>query len=381
MTAGARLRERRTTLLVGAAALVAIVLALLLSGGPRTYDDLDPQNPDGNGAKALAQVLGDEGVDVRVTRSADALADALADDEHGADTTVLVTSPQLLGSSTLARLRTSLGEAGLVLVMPPPEVSSEFGGDLGTTGYDDSRELAARCKDAGLRVRFDGLTLDARGESAEWLAPAGCFYADQGARLAQPRPGVLLLGVPSTLSNEHIGRADNAAFSLRLLGERPELVWYVPDVNDPDASDGRAFADLLPAWVRPGLWVGVLAIAAVMLWRGRRLGRLATEPLPVAVKAIETTRSRGRLYRKANDRPHAARSLRAAALASAAARLSLPATTRPEVVIRQVAQRTGREPAQVHFLLAPDAPAPPTDSDLITLAADLATLEEEVRRT
>ncbi len=62
-----------------------------------------------------------------------------------------------------------------------------------------------------------------------------------------------------------------------------------------------------------------------MLWRGRRLGPLATEPLPVVVKAIETTRSRGRLYRKSGDRAHAADALRSATRARAATRLRLGA--------------------------------------------------------
>lgn len=371
------LHRHRTTLLIGVAAVIAVTLALVLAGGPRTHAPLDPQNSGRDGSKALAQVLGDEGVDIHIARS----ADELASQDLDADTTLLVTSTELLGTSTLNRLRTDRGDAPLVLVMPPAEVSSAFGGDVGSTAYDESRKLVADCKDRELRHRFGDLTLDARGEGADWLAPGGCFYTGQGARLAQPGPGVLLLGVPSTLSNEHILRADNAAFALRLLGQHDDLVWYVPDAADLTASDARSFGEFLPDWVRPAIWLAVLAIIALILWRGRRLGRLVTEPLPVTVKAIETTHSRGRLYRKANDRAHAAAALRAAALASAAERLSLPTTTRSDLVVAQVAQRTGRDPAQVRHLLAPDATAPPTDSDLITLASDLATLEEEVRRT
>ena len=56
----------------------------------------------------------------------------------------------------------------------------------------------------------------------------------------------------------------------------------------------------------PGLWIAGATVVALLLWRVRRLGPLVTEPLPVIVKAIETARSRGRLYRKAGDRAHAA---------------------------------------------------------------------------
>ena len=52
---------------------------------------------------------------------------------------------------------------------------------------------------------------------------------------------------------------------------------------------------------RPGcclaLWLLGIAMLAVIWWRGRRLGALASEPLPVTVRSLETTEARGRLYR------------------------------------------------------------------------------------
>ncbi len=123
------------------------------------------------------------------------------------------------------------------------------------------------------------------------------------------------------------------------------------------------------------------AVVALLLWRARRLGPLVTEPLPVTVKAIETTRSRGRLYRKSGDRPHAARALRRAARSALAERLHLPSTVPLDALVRDVARRTGRPVEQVAALLHPDAAEPATDHDLITLANDLAALEREVRTT
>ena len=73
-----------------------------------------------------------------------------------------------------------------------------------------------------------------------------------------------------------------------------------------------------------------IAVLALLVWRSRRLGALASEPLPVVVKAIETTRSRGRLYRKAGDRDHAAGALRAAARVRAAERLGLGTSRTPQ---------------------------------------------------
>ena len=98
------------------------------------------------------------------------------------------------------------------------------------------------------------------------------------------------------------------------------------------------------------------------------------------MKAIETARSRGRLYRKAGDRAHAARALRRAARTNLAVRLHLPPSVETDALVRDVARHVGRPSEQVAALLHHDAPAPATDDDLITLANDLAALEREVRR-
>ena len=131
------------------------------------------------------------------------------------------------------------------------------------------------------------------------------------------------------------------------------------------------------------LWILGAAAVALLLWRMRRLGALVTEPLPVTVKAIETTHSRGRLYRKAADRAHAARALRQAARRSLAVRLHLPGSAADDeaALVRDVARHVNRPLAQVHALLADDAPAPATDDDLISLANALAELEREARNT
>jgi hypothetical protein len=117
---------------------------------------------------------------------------------------------------------------------------------------------------------------------------------------------------------------------------------------------------------------------ATAWWRGRRLGPLAVEPLPVAVRAIETTHGRGRLYRRSGDRAHAAQALRQAGRTSAEHHLRLPASG-TDVLVREVARRTGRAEHDVARLLAEQAPAPRSDDELTRLASDLAQLDREVR--
>ena len=363
------LARHRTTLLVVAAALLAVVAGAWLGRGHTTYSaSLDPANPDGNGAQALARVLGQQGVDVSVVRSADALDRATVD----ASTTIVVTSAGNLGASTTGRLLVHQGQASLVVVGPGPDLVRH----LGLTSYGVPSALpgplAAGCP------AYDGLSLDV-GTVDEYPTP-GCFSGRDGVVLSDPRPGLTLVGAPAALTNDQILGGDNAAVALRLLGARPHLVWYVPDLADLSGADGVSVSGLLPRWLGPAVWLVLATLLATALWRGRRLGALATEELPVQIKAIETTRNLGRLYRSAGDRAHAAETLRRATRGRLAERLGLPRHADPDRIVDAVTARTGRPEAEVRALLAPAAAVPDADQQLTALAHDLAELDTEVSR-
>lgn len=360
--------RHRATLIVVLGAVAALGLVVVYGGGARTVTALDPDNPGPDGAQALARVLEDQGIDVSVARDAEALEAT----EVAADTTIVVTSTELLGETTTRRLLAHARDAPLVLVDPGPGLVDTIG-----TGEQPSRVTlsdgrSAQCSDpvfADLRVEVDR-ALAYPGD--------GCFPGEDGSLVVESGD-ITLFGLSEALTNDQVLRADNAAAALRLLGQRDRLVWYVPTIDDLPAGDGVSLETLLPRWIAPGLWLGALAAIALVGWRARRLGPLATEPLPVVVKAIETTRARGRLYRKANDRAHAARALRRATRARVATRLGLAEPDDPALV-REVARHTGRDEAAVAALLDPGA-LPGTDQDLITLARGLAELDREVRRT
>jgi hypothetical protein len=115
-------------------------------------------------------------------------------------------------------------------------------------------------------------------------------------------------------------------------------------------------------------------------WRGRRLGRVVLEPLPVVVRATETVEGRARLYRRSNARGRAADALRAATAGRLRSRLSLPRGAPLETIVAAVAQRTGRPATEVASLLTPGN-EPTDDASLTRLAHALDNLENEVRRT
>lgn len=367
-----RLRRHRGSLLIGAGALLAVVVAALLGSGTSTSVPFDPDNPGADGAQAVARVLADQGVDVEVARSAAELERLTVD----ASTTVVVVNPFELGESTADRLRAHAADAAeLIVVGAGPGVADEWGSLGGGARVPLTPGRAADCDDP----RFAGLTLET--DSATVYPGGDCFGGRLGAVTAQPQPGLLLFGAEEALTNDQVLRADDAAVALRLLGQTPRLVWYLPDAADRLGDDRASLRSLLPPWTVPGLVLALCAVVALALWRGRRFGPLATEPLPVVVRAVETTRSLGRLYRRSGDRGHAAEALRRATRARCAERLRLGSTAAPETVAREVARRTGRPLETVGRLLGPGGDVPSTDHDLIALATALAELEEEVRST
>jgi hypothetical protein len=364
------LRRYRTALVLLSFLVLAVVVVLAFgrdqSGTGVPYD---PRGAGPDGAQAVARVLDAEGVDVEVARGADAFDRADVD----AGTTVVVTSTEQLGESTLERLFDRTADSTVVLVDPPPYLLQQLDAPT-STGADTDGPIPAGCDDP----RFDGLEIEV-DDAGGFNAP-GCFD-DTLVTLGGDDGATVLLGAGELLTNDQVLRADNAAVALRLLGEDDRLVWYVASYDDLAGDEGVDFWSLAPDGLRPALVLAALALLALMLWRGRRLGRLATEPLPVSVKAIETTRSRGRLYRKGGDRAHAGQALRGAARDRCRTRLRLGAATDEPTLLREVARRTGRPEEEVGALLGSLARPPSSDRDLVALAGALQALEEEVRRS
>jgi hypothetical protein len=205
----------------------------------------------------------------------------------------------------------------------------------------------------------------------------GCFAAQAaGALLLPDVDGVTLLGAGAALRNDEVLAADNAALALRLLGRHERLVWYVPTLDDVEAADDLDDSGVVPDWLGPGTMLLALATLAFLLWRGRRLGPLVTEPLPVVVRSAETAESRGRLYRRVRDQEHAAAALRAGTRARLTAALGLPRGARgapPADLLLELSTRTGVPEDRLRDVLL-TRPVP-DDAALVRLAQDLAALE------
>ena len=362
-------RRNRVWFAVGVALVLALAVAVWATASDPEYAaPLDPQNPDPDGAQAVARVLEDEGVEVTIVRTADALHDA----EVGQGTTVLVTGTGQLAPSTIRRLYDDTGGADVVLVEPPVYVLEEV--QPGVESASASGETSGDCAES----RFDDLSVTV-DDATGYDTGSGCFPSNGGFVLASGA-GTTYFGAGEALTNDQVLRGDNAAVVLRLLGEHDELVWYVPTYDDAAEDEAVSLWSFAPDWLVPSLWLGSFALIALILWRGRRLGRLASEPLPVVVRAVETTRSRGRMYRRADDRPYAVSAMRAAARRRLADHLRLGRGASESDVITAVALHVGRPEEQIGALLAHHAPVPGSDPGLVQLAQELMQLDREVRR-
>jgi hypothetical protein len=389
---------RRNRVLVAIGAIVLLGLVVTALGTPdEAGEPLGPGNAAPDGARALAQVLGDQGVTVVEESSLEAALDGA-----GPGTTLLVLDSGVLAPDQLRQLRGN--GATLVLVEPTLPVLQVLAPEVGLGGVAPTVTAAPGCDDPDAVVAGEARAGGTRyvvaagtavpgveGEPASGDAEVTVCYADgQGANQtagsyavvvdeAQERR-VVVHGQPELLTNEWLAEEGNAALALRSLGRHDTLVWYRVDPFDValGRSEGEAptATDLLPDWV---LWAAaqlVVVALVAMLWRFRRLGRLVPERLPAVVRSAETTEGRARLYRAAGARGTSAQVLRRATVDRLSARLSTGASADPAAVARLAAAASGRDPVAVAHLL--DGPDPTDDASLVRLADDLDRLEREV---
>lgn len=365
--------------------VVGIVLAALLAtywlgGGTVGTAPGDPDSADPTGARAVSTILTERGhLDVRTARSLAEVGDV------GGGTLVVATSRKL-SDPTLTRLREAAHTAdGLVLVRPHADTLAVLAPGVSEQGHTAgvlSGDCAPLGLDPGLEISGDAQLYRVRPLAG---TSGGACFMQVGGGTGLPGAVAWTMGTRRTvvlgnldmLTNGRLLEVDNAAVALRVLGATDRLVWYLGGSEDATAAPPKDESLWPPAWLGPITLALAGIVLALMLWRGRRLGRLATEPLPVVVQATETTLARGRLYRRGKDPGHAARVLQDAVRRRIGAALAVPRTADPAVFAAAAARASGRDVAQIHDLLTRPATS---DADLGALATELARLDREVRR-
>lgn len=383
------LTHRFWLICIAAFVVLSLLGFFLGSGTGKTAGTLSITNPAPSGAQAAASVLRNQGVNVTAADSLAATADALAANGQGASTVLFHDPRNLLSAAQVAELSRRAEDAGaaVVAVTPAPLALQRLSPEISSTGTTaGTPAVAAQCThpDAVAAGTIDGgAGSSAKGSLHLYKGAQTCFMptgtagAAGGYMAANGTGSVVVLGNAGIINNQNLASRGNAALALRLLGGAPNLIWYTASLKDiPVAEKPPTLAEFTPEWIFPAsawlLLVGVLG----MLWKGRRNGPLVAEPLPVMVKSSETLTGRARLYQDARAFGTATRTLQHAALTRLAHALRLGNAAPAAAVVEAVATATGRKQYDVHALLLGDAPT--SEKDMLSMAAELAALEEEV---
>ncbi len=368
----ARLRRHLVWIVIGS--IVALTLGYVvvsrLSSGP---DDraLSPHNAAPGGAMAAAEILRTQGVAISEPGSFEqALGKLKAKD--GPATLLLYDQNSYLSETQLRQLRAAADR--IVVISPSRRTLRGLDGGLRNAGVlpQGHEVMEPQCSLEDPRVAGNISAVNGQLYAGGEI----CYRVDGGGLYAVSNDGrVVVLGSAALLSNELLDQRGNAALVLRSLGDSPELLWYLPGLGDvPQDRNPATLNELAPPWVAfLGPWLVVVALLAV-LWRGRRLGPLVFEPLPVVVKAAETAEGRARLYQDSRATERAAANLRAGTLVRLSRVFRLGPEAGVDALVEAISRKTGRPPVQLREILDY---RPESQSGLVRWAQTLEQLEQE----
>lgn len=378
----ARQRFGLPVMLIAIVTLGALAVSLLSERKPaNSY--LDPANSNPGGSHALTDILGERGFQLTGARNPHRALGAVRAASGGV--TLVVTSPWLLTRRQLGLLARA-GHADLLLVEPGRAALAALAPQVTVHASPAGLDLARpscplRAARLAGSVSVGGYTYDVP------VTATGCYPVDGYPSLVSYRlagRSVTVLGSSELLTNAELAANGNAALALNLLSGNHRIVWLTPQpVAHPGRAAGqpsgqqRAAPSLLPAGVSLLLLQLCVVVALTALWRGRRLGPLITERLPVVVRASETVEGHARLYQSRRACGRAATVLRGSVLARLRPAVGLAKQAPADAVVRALAGRSRCSEQEIAELLF--GPPPGSESALVELARRLDELEREVR--
>jgi hypothetical protein len=357
------------------ALIVIIGIATLTTylTAPRPGGPMDPTSTSADGTRALVTLLREGGVDVVEAPDIGTVESAA---RPGTLIAVLQTF-QMLDADVLRRLSGLPGDR--LLVSPTsstrealaPRVDLAGSAPFGGSAPDCDLREATRAGEVqfGVSDKFE-----ATGDFPIISCYGGALvrYSDDGRT-------VTVVGSGDFMTNGGLLTDGNAALAMNLAGTAPRVIWYAPQQREGESDAAADIADLIPQAVRWIVFQLCLAILLTALWKGRRLGPLVAERMPVVVRASETVEGRGRLYRSRRARDRAADALRTATLQRMLPRLGLSNNAAPPAIVSAVAQRCGAHPQTLAHTLF--GPPPHSDDDLVNLARELDNIERQVAQS
>ncbi len=350
-TVAERWRGARWVLL-GLVIVIGVATLSTYLTAPRPGGPMDPESTSPEGARALVTILREHGVDVITAGDIASVEKAARPD------TLLVVAQTfyLFDDDVLRRLAALPGDR--LLVAPVSRTREALAPEIrlgGTTTFGDSKPDCdlREAKRAG-EVQF-GL---GDGYEAAGDVPVTRCYGGALVRYTHDDREVTVVSAADFMTNAGLLKQGNAALAMNLAGSHPRVIWYAPQHSEGggESGGGAGITDFIPdqaGWVVLQL---CLVVALLALWKGRRIGPLVAEQLPVVVRASETVEGRGRLYRSRRARDRAAEALRTAALQRMMPRIGLGHDAEPPAVVMAVAERCGLSPQAVAHTAVRPAP-------------------------
>lgn len=281
--------------LVGLALMVILAISVAVTSRPTDYRNLSIDNLTDSGTHAMAQILRDQGVAVT---QFDTLARVSI--AHPSSTTLVIAGADIL---TDAQIDSVLAYAGDVVFIGASDALVKAVDDGLAVSNDFLPETVdAACADpdatAAERMRVEFTGLQRVGETDAQLCFANRSEVFGMAVVPNAHGSRTIMTNPAVYRNDALLTDGNAALALRTAGHHEHLVWYLADYYDATLLSGpggpssvNINADVLPPGFGTALYALGLTALVAALWKGRRFGPLAVEPLPVVVRASEATRA------------------------------------------------------------------------------------------
>ena len=361
---------RPAILIVVLIILVLVAIGLLPEGGMNSTP-VGPRNPTGDGARALAQVLSNRGASVEEV----SFDKAVTVDEN---TTLVVIFPARMTDSMAQAIETRTNVVYVGLEEEHGSHSAYLQGLRSQREYSSKTWLTPGCTsdiaDRTQHLQASDYVLS--GPASGWHL---CF-SDNGKNYAYAERSDsdrfrALIPDSLRLRNRAITEGGNAALAINTIGRTPKVAWYSPTRSDTPTGTSQ---DGMPAspYLMPAFLMIIAACLLAGLARGRRLGPLTSERLPIEVPASETLIGKARLMRSQRAYEHAAQALRSSTASRIATTLGVAHTADREALTHAMEQR-GLPASRCSALLW--GPPPTSEKALIRLANDLDALEKEIR--
>lgn len=336
--------------------LIFVLLVLVITAkGANTqgdYKDYEPESPKRSGNKAVIQVLKKQGIQTTI---------AYKDSEVGPvdrDTTLVFLDDGLDWMDISDALKTKAQQAGRVILVGMQDYQlKEFGLDIDsyTNGVvaPGITENSSKCLPYIGKAKNVSVTIVREHQTPGVIQ---CFRSDSGSLLsiwpATDDPEYILISDRSAFTNANVQSLNNAALALTLYGAHPKAVFYYerPSIQQQSPANAKLW-QLLPPWV---FWAGVallFAAFALMIAKGRRLGPLAREPLPVIISASEIEEARASLAREGKHASWAMALIQSRARRKLRRALYLPARASEEELTNTLAAKLNKPTSELHALL------------------------------